>query len=348
MSRYELMFGAISVVMICRVPPAQPRDVHELPRLQRERLRPDRPRRPRPRRQPDEDRLGRVAVHVDVRGDDDEDRERRDDEDDVREHVQDVVDPAAPIAGGEADRGAEEPGDPAADDADEEGGSQPVDELREHVLAERRRPEPVLRRRRLVGRPAELERRVVREQRPDERERRGTRGRRRGRARTSSSGARSSELRSVRRDRAERRPLREPWSPSFECGPALRSTTPRRGPRRPSRAALHPDARARVDEDVRDVDDEVRDQDTGDEEEEDPLDEEVVAILDRVQGQRAEARIGEDDLDDDRAGDDRAEREREAGDLREERVPVGVLADELRRALRAARGSSSSRPRARR
>ena len=113
MSRYELMFGAISVVMICRVlARSATRDVHELPRLQRERLGSDRPRRPRPRRQPDQDRLGRVAVHVDVRGDDDEDRQRRDDEDDVREHVQDVVDPASSIAGREADRGAEEPGDP--------------------------------------------------------------------------------------------------------------------------------------------------------------------------------------------------------------------------------------------
>ena len=34
-----------------------------------------------------------VALHLQVGGDDDQDRERRDHEHDVREHVQDVVDP---------------------------------------------------------------------------------------------------------------------------------------------------------------------------------------------------------------------------------------------------------------
>jgi hypothetical protein len=94
---------------------------------------------------------------------------------------------------------------------------------------------------------------------------------------------------------------------------------------------LHTDTRARVDEHVGDVDDEVRDQNTGDEEEEDALDEEVVAVLDRSQGQASEPRIGEDDLDDDRARHDRAECEREAGDLGKQGVPVGVLANKLRR-----------------
>ena len=181
MSRYELMFGAISRGDdLPRAAPAQPGDVDEVARLQREGLRAHRPRRPRPRGQADQDRLGRVAVHVDVRGDDDQDRQRRDHEHDVREHVQDVVDPAAAVAGGEADGGAEEPGDPAADDADEERRAQAVDELGEDVLAERGRPEPVVGRRRLVGRPAELERLVVREQRARRARARRRRARRRG------------------------------------------------------------------------------------------------------------------------------------------------------------------------
>ena len=107
-------------------------------------------------------RLRHVAVHVQVRGDDDQDRERRDHEHDVREHVQDVVDPAAAVAGREADGRADHPGDPAADGADEERGAQAVDELREDVLAERGRAEPVLRRRRAVGGAVERERRVRR------------------------------------------------------------------------------------------------------------------------------------------------------------------------------------------
>ena len=166
------MFGAISRRDdLPGAAPAEPRDVDEVARLQREGLRAHGARRPRPRGQADQHRLRRVAVHVQVGGDDDQDRQRRDHEHDVREHVQHVVDPAAAVARGEADRGADQPRDPAADRADEERGTQAVDELREHVLAERRRPEPVLRRRRRVGRPAELERLVVREHRAEDRDR---------------------------------------------------------------------------------------------------------------------------------------------------------------------------------
>jgi len=126
-------------------------------------------RAPRPRCEADQHRLGRVAVHVDVRRDDDQDRERRDHENDVRQHVQHVVQPAAAVAGGEPDRGAEQPGDSAADGADEKRRAQPVDELREHILSEGRRPEPVLGRRRRVRRTAERERRVRDERRRDDR-----------------------------------------------------------------------------------------------------------------------------------------------------------------------------------
>ena len=59
-------------------------------------------------------------------------------------------------------------------------------------------------------------------------------------------------------------------------------------------------------------------EDADDQEEEDALDQEVVAVLDRAQGQRPEAGVREHDLDDDRAGDHRAECEREPGDLREQ------------------------------
>ena len=66
------------------------------------------------------------------------------------------------------------------------------------------------------------------------------------------------------------------------------------------------------------------------------LDEEVVAILDRIQGQRPDP-DRKHDLDDDGACNDRAERQRQSGDLREERVAIGVLADELVGAPRLAR-----------
>ena len=172
-SRYELMFGAISVDDdLPRLAAAQPRDVDEVARLQREGLRPHRPRRPGPGGQADQDRLRHVAVHVHVGGDDDQDRQRRDHEHDVREHVQHVVEPAAAVAGGEADGGADQPGDPAADGADEERRAQAVDELREDVLAERGRAEPVVGRR-AAGRSGPLNSSgwCVGEQRAEERER---------------------------------------------------------------------------------------------------------------------------------------------------------------------------------
>ena len=84
-------------------------------------------------------------------GDDDQERERRDHEHDVREHVQELVDDPAAVAGGEADERPEQPGEPAAEDADDEARAHAVDELRVDVLARRGRPEPVLRRRRVVG-----------------------------------------------------------------------------------------------------------------------------------------------------------------------------------------------------
>ena len=99
--------------------------------------------------------------------------------------------------------------------------------------------------------------------------------------------------------------------------------------------ALDPGARPRVDDHVGDVDDEVRDQDADHDEQEDALEQEVVAVLDRREDQLAEPRVAEDDLGHERAADDRAERERESGELRQDGVPVGVPADEPAAAPRA-------------
>ena len=163
------MFGAISVDDdAAGAPAAQPGDIDEVARLEREGLRPDRARGPRPRREADEDRLRHVAVHVHVRRHDDQDRERRDHEHHVREHVQQVVKPAAAVTRREADARAEHPRDAAADDADEERRTQTVDELREDVLAERRRAEPVVPRWRRVLRAREVERPVGGDHRPDD------------------------------------------------------------------------------------------------------------------------------------------------------------------------------------
>src|SRR4030095_15146367 len=91
-------------------------------------------------------------------------------EDHVRDHVEHVVEPAAAIPGGEPDGCADQPGDPAADDADKERRAQTMNELAEDVLAKGGRAEPIVARRGLVSRPAELERLVRREHRAEDRE----------------------------------------------------------------------------------------------------------------------------------------------------------------------------------
>ncbi len=58
-----------------------------------------------------------VAVH------DDQHDEGRQHEHDVGDHVEDLVDEAAAIAGDEPDRHAEQRGDPAAEQADEEAST---------------------------------------------------------------------------------------------------------------------------------------------------------------------------------------------------------------------------------
>ena len=118
----------------------------------------------------DQERLGDEAADGQVGGDDDQHRERRDDEDDVREHAEELVDRAAAVAGGEPDRHPDQRRDAAAERADDEARAQPVDELGEDVLSGGGRAEPVLARRRLARREAELERLGVRQPRPDDRE----------------------------------------------------------------------------------------------------------------------------------------------------------------------------------
>src|SRR5581483_12235401 len=69
--------------------------------------------------------------------------------------------------------------------------------------------------------------------------------------------------------------------------------------------AFHPDPRPWVDDDVDEIDEEVGDEHPDDDEEEDPLDHEVVLVRDRAVDLVAEPRVREHDLGDERAGDDR-------------------------------------------
>ena len=165
------MFGAISRVITC------------VPRA------PDRRARPTNSREASENVWARIAraAHgqevspirtasttrpsdAQVGGDDDQDRERRDHEHDVREHAEDLVDDAAAVAADESDRHRDDRGDRAGERADDEARAEPVDELGEDVLARGGRPEPVLPRRRLADAVAELERVGVGEPRPDDRQ----------------------------------------------------------------------------------------------------------------------------------------------------------------------------------
>ena len=67
---------------------------------------------------------------------------------------------------------------------------------------------------------------------------------------------------------------------------------------------------------VADVGGEDRGQHRDDDQQEEPLHEGVVLVLDRLQEHPADARVVEDVLDEDRAGDDEAERHREPGQVR--------------------------------
>jgi hypothetical protein len=92
-------------------------------------------------------------------------------------------------------------------------------------------------------------------------------------------------------------------------------------------APLHAQPRPRVDGGEDQVDEEVRGEHSDDDEDEDALQQEVVPVGDRLVEQVAEARVLERDLGDDVAADDHAELQRQPGQLRQRRVPVGVPAD---------------------
>src|SRR5699024_2077919 len=86
-------------------------------------------------------------------------------------------------------------------------------------------------------------------------------------------------------------------------------------------------ADARVDDAVGDLHQEVRHQHGEGDDERDGLDDRVVVLRDRGEQQRSHSRIVEHQLGDQRAAHEGADREGEAGDLREHRVAEDVLGD---------------------
>src|SRR4029079_1126776 len=85
------------------------------------------------------------------------------------------------------------------------------------------------------------------------------------------------------------------------------------------------------------VGEQVEEDDREREQQEGALEHAVVALVDRLDDEEADARVREDVLDRDRPADDVAERERDERDDREHRVPEPVLPDgcPVRQALRA-------------
>jgi hypothetical protein len=85
---------------------------------------------------------------------------------------------------------------------------------------------------------------------------------------------------------------------------------------------------ARVDDHIGDVDQEVGHKDPEDDEQEHTLEQEEVLVVDRLEDQVAQARVGEDDLGDQCPGDQHPEREGEPGQLGQQGVAEGVAADQ--------------------
>src|SRR4030095_1005763 len=83
-------------------------------------------------------------------------------------------------------------------------------------------------------------------------------------------------------------------------------------------------ADTRVEQGIDDVEDEGRDPESDDDREHDSLDEEVIVLTNGVKQNRSHAGVAEDDLDQHRSREDVAERERQRGGLRQDRVPDAV------------------------
>ena len=203
---------------------------------------------------------------------------------------------------------------PPPSSPDHEGGPQAVDELGEDVLAEHGGAEPVL-----------------------------GRGRRGGDADVG-VGVALGDIGAARPSRAAGDQHDQPRQElavaqrEVQALVAPRGKPPRRlsaprtagpvGHGRHAGLASHSGPGTRVDQDVDDVDDEVGDQHAHDDEQEGPLQQEEVLVLDRLEDQVAEPRIGEDDLGDQGAGHEHAELQGQAGDLRQHRVPERVAPDQ--------------------
>src|SRR5215216_5413171 len=77
---------------------------------------------------------------------------------------------------------------------------------------------------------------------------------------------------------------------------------------------------ARIEQRIDQVENQGRERDCENEHKHNPLDKKVIGPADRAIERFANARVGEDNLDDDRASDQLAERQGESGRLREKRV----------------------------
>ena len=211
----------------------------------------------------------------------------------------------------QADRHAEGERDRDRDDAGEQRRARSPDDAREHVAADVVGAEPVRRRRRLADRaPAGLDRierrEPGREQRGDDEDRRPRRDRRR---RCVGAGACATPA-------ARRRPAARAAATSAVAGGGAED-----GGHRHSRAA-------RVDREVGEVGEQVERDVGGRRDEDDALDDGVVAVEDRVDDQLAEAGNGEHLLGQHRAREQRAELERAERDDRRQRIAQAVLQDD--------------------
>ena len=82
---------------------------------------------------------------------------------------------------------------------------------------------------------------------------------------------------------------------------------------------------ARIEQRIQQVENQERQADAQDDEQHHALDDEVVIAGDSSEQQKADARIGEDDFDQDGAGHDAGQRDGQSGDLRQQRIAQTVL-----------------------